>query len=948
MVAASPERRTMGMGTLAAPLLAVVTACALPEFDLDLGQRGGAAEECEVPTGVGTCDPVSQCGCGELSCDVLDWSDGSTGCVEPGEQAPFGICDQTESECPVGTTCFEGLCRTLCESAADCARDGADARCRVVPASTASFGVGVCTRSCDPTAPSLSGEIVAACGPGATCVPSSEGEVDCEVAGDAGDGATCASSGECRPGFGCDPSSGQCAAYCTVAGGECQRCSDACRSARNGICEDGDRGAEGADCAFGTDCTDCGARVGACTTPESWPQTTGGALGVCTFAQGGDGECDLVGAAGCEPGERCDYSAEARRTVCSPAGTVVAHSLGCRSDADCAPGSGCVAPSGTVGTCVPYCRHADDCGAGALRCLPFGGEEFVRQCFGQCDPVVPFDGTVPFDACVPGAACEIWETTTVCRAEAVPTGTQGVGCEDVGGCAAGFTCRDEICRRYCDVHADDCDRYGGSCEFFADLVTPALTVGICTGTANQRLFAASGTVPIPDGGLNPGPARSTIAVAQDGRVEKAIVGASVDHDRLGDLSFSLVAPDGTEVLLARSDGLSGMARDTVRFADDARSSYAERVELPEADGVFFRPEEPLAGLGSLATIRGNWELLVTDERGGIAGTLVEWTLRFDVLHPEPSAEGVLALNEALANALPGQPDWVEVANHGERTESLQGCRLVHTDANGVTTGFAIDWDLPLAGGAQALFVEDEGEHPLTFDLDAHGFALTLECAGEGLDTWDTLGTAWVNMEGRSLSPDPRFSGENWLPTPHTVTTAAHRDTHGIGTPGAPNIPHGYVDINAFDGVSGATIGASSGLPASLTLAALDSKVLSVVGPLSGTAELGVLGFTGWPATMTGEAYLDYALAPAAAASLLVDELRFTVLRPDQGPTNLVVRTTSGRELLATELGTGEERFEVVVAPPLLITEETHIEFRAWGGSEGASLAFDDLELDATF
>merc|ERR1712185_661728 len=50
------------------------------------------------------------------------------------------------------------------------------------------------------------------------------------------------------------------------------QCLDTCNWASDGVCEDGGPGAEWSDCALGTDCTDCGPRVMPPPSPTSPPR----------------------------------------------------------------------------------------------------------------------------------------------------------------------------------------------------------------------------------------------------------------------------------------------------------------------------------------------------------------------------------------------------------------------------------------------------------------------------------------------------------------------------------------------------------------------------------------------------------------------------------------------------------------------------------------------------
>lgn len=191
-------------------------------------------------------------------------------------------------------------------------------------------------------------------------------------------------------------------------------CSDTCRFARDGECDDGGPGADFAECALGTDCADCGPREGTTT---------------CT--------CDTSSA--CEPGCTCDPDcgtlAIGGSCECGP-GVFVC------SETQCATGS-CLWGDGGEGycsqecgacpsgfTCVDFvgvgtwcqkiptsppcgtCTHSSDCEA-----FPHEGFSVAAGCFGgRCR-----------ERCTPG--------TTACDCVAsTPAGGDGTGFCANDGC----------------------------------------------------------------------------------------------------------------------------------------------------------------------------------------------------------------------------------------------------------------------------------------------------------------------------------------------------------------------------------------------------------------------------------------------------------------------------------------------------------------------------------
>ncbi|MFO7178431.1 MAG: hypothetical protein DIU78_007015 [Pseudomonadota bacterium] len=149
---------------------------------------------------------------------------------------------------------------------------------------------GAAPRPCDPAFPQTPLAGLDACPEGYGCAPHPEGESVCiEQPGEAAWAFPCSETeSDCAPGRFCDAAFGYCRPYCLddsecravhpfrcasfaelgaaplFAGehevGVCEACTDECAESDNGVCEDGGPGSVSAACAFGTDCSDCGAR----------------------------------------------------------------------------------------------------------------------------------------------------------------------------------------------------------------------------------------------------------------------------------------------------------------------------------------------------------------------------------------------------------------------------------------------------------------------------------------------------------------------------------------------------------------------------------------------------------------------------------------------------------------------------------------------------------------
>jgi len=169
-------------------------------------------------------------------------------------------------------------------------------------------------------------------------------------------------------------------------------CSDTCRYAGDGACDDGGPGASFSVCALGTDCADCGPRA---DDPDPAPAPGGACSDTCAYA--GDGECDDGG-----PGS--DYDLCALGTDC----------------ADCGARDGGGSSGGTLGLGAT-CGAASEC-SGALGCRRNVSDPSSRCC-------VEAAGT-----CGSGADCCGYMDCVSGRCEARSSGR---ACLEGGDCASG-------------------------------------------------------------------------------------------------------------------------------------------------------------------------------------------------------------------------------------------------------------------------------------------------------------------------------------------------------------------------------------------------------------------------------------------------------------------------------------------------------------------------------
>lgn len=137
------------------------------------------------------------------------------------------------------------------------------------------------------------------------------------------------------------------------------------------------------------------------------------------------------------------------------------------------------------------------------------------------------------------------------------------------------------------------------------------------------------------------------------------VRAKLSHQWVGDLSLTLVHPDGTEVTLMTRPGISpkdayGCAGEDidVLFTDGATASAAEQCspKFPAVSGA-VTPLNPLSVLNGKAR-NGTWSLRVTDSAGFGIGAIDSWTL--DLPCTLPSVTTFASQPTAIVGGQPGQ------------------------------------------------------------------------------------------------------------------------------------------------------------------------------------------------------------------------------------------------------------------------------------------------------
>jgi subtilisin family serine protease/subtilisin-like proprotein convertase family protein len=188
------------------------------------------------------------------------------------------------------------------------------------------------------------------------------------------------------------------------------------------------------------------------------------------------------------------------------------------------------------------------------------------------------------------------------------------------------------------------------------------------GQLDRVSFATNSALFIPD--ADPTGVSATIAVAGLGTVAGGItVTAFVSHPRLSDLRITLVAPDGTRVLLFDRRALDNPGQGTTFLLTFEDGIVEETEGFPTITMHRLQPHNPLASLVGLMA-NGDWTIEVADLVTGATGILNSASLTFST---EPTAvtdaNGFFAFNGLPTGGVlflnaSGVPGYQRAANGG--------------------------------------------------------------------------------------------------------------------------------------------------------------------------------------------------------------------------------------------------------------------------------------------
>jgi subtilisin-like proprotein convertase family protein len=145
-------------------------------------------------------------------------------------------------------------------------------------------------------------------------------------------------------------------------------------------------------------------------------------------------------------------------------------------------------------------------------------------------------------------------------------------------------------------------------------------------TAAYDTSLASANVPLPISSKN----ETTFVSILNNPVAKTILDINctinAEHTYDADLTFSLISPSGTEIVLAGGVGGDGNNFSNTVFDDEAPAAIDSSLAVPPFTGI-FKPLEKL-WLFDGENSFGEWKLKVTDNGAADGGALLGWSVKF--------------------------------------------------------------------------------------------------------------------------------------------------------------------------------------------------------------------------------------------------------------------------------------------------------------------------------
>ncbi|WP_286789909.1 proprotein convertase P-domain-containing protein, partial [Thioclava sp. UBA3469] len=281
-------------------------------------------------------------------------------------------------------------------------------------------------------------------------------------------------------------------------------------------------------------------------------------------------------------------------------------------------------------------------------------------------------------------------------------------------------------------------------------------------------YNSAGPIAIADQGVT----TQSLFVGSDVVIADLDVTLSLTHERLSDLTVTLIAPDGTRIELFAA--LDGTAIDT-RF-DDAAGESITGATAPY--GVTYRPVGDLAALeGKMSG--GVWTLEIVDGAKRKTGTLESWSLTIEAaqaLHAASVAEtpeGAMLDEDLLAAARAQALQEIaqELGLTAEEIAKLEAVQISIASLDGTLLGYT-------------------AEGAITLDADGAGHGWSLD-GSEGLNLVDALKHEFGHILGLADDSDaatwmdPTLAAQDATPAANPVPDTPNDTASDTATDAGP-------------------------------------------------------------------------------------------------------------------------------------------------------------------
>ncbi len=244
---------------------------------------------------------------------------------------------------------------------------------------------------------------------------------------------------------------------------------------------------------------------------------------------------------------------------------------------------------------------------------------------------------------------------------------------------------------------------------YSDGTTQNFTITLPVGAPKITNTSAT-DIPHPISEVGAPTVTSNLPINFAGQVTHIRAKVNITHTWDGDLTLTIISPDGTRVILSNKHGGGGENYTDTVFDDSAAASISSG-SAPFSGS--YKPDEPLAGFNGKA-ISGNWQLEIKDNADRDGGALNGWSL-------EITSDSKICdyLSSVRVVATAGSPQRTPVNTNFQTPLTVKV--LVGEGSNNPVQGAQVTYQVQAgSGGASGAF---SGNASATVSTDGSGNAI---------------------------------------------------------------------------------------------------------------------------------------------------------------------------------------------------------------------------------